>query len=147
MSMQAIIYAYKDARLSFFDEDAVRVPYQPATLKLHNRVRPSPGRLSKACVYDTSRGALPRDVIEIPALLGHRASERVGHPDQKPLELIQRLIRASSREGDMVLDLFAGSGTTLLAAATTRRDAIGFEISSRWYNCARARLLHRGFLQ
>jgi site-specific DNA-methyltransferase (adenine-specific) len=51
------------------------------------------------------------------------------HPTQKPLALLDRILRASSDPGDLVLDPFAGSGTTLLAAFRLRREAIGCELS------------------
>src|SRR5690606_24844623 len=97
------------------------------------RIRPSGGRLENALPYDTSKGALPRDVIECPALLGHLATERTGHPDQKPLSLIEKLIKTSSNECDVVLDPFAGSGTTVVACINTNRNYIAFEKSKEWY--------------
>lgn len=131
MSMQAIIYAYGPN--SVFNEDEARIPYQPATMKLNGRLRPSAGRMGKCKPYSTEKGALPRDVIEHPALLGHLASERVGHPDQKPLGLIEKLIRASSNIGDLVLDAFAGSGTTVMGCLNLERRFIAFEQNKTWY--------------
>ncbi len=132
MSMQAIIYAYSDT--SVFNEDEARVEYLPATKKLNGRLRPSSGRLAKCQPYDTSKGALPRDVIEHPALLGHLSKERVGHSDQKPIGLIERIIKTSSNIGDVVLDAFAGSGTTVIASINTDRKCIAFEKDEGWYN-------------
>jgi site-specific DNA-methyltransferase (adenine-specific) len=138
-SMQAIIYGYKSPA-STFHEDEARVPYLPATTKLHGRLRPSNGRMGEARAYDVSKGALPRDVILHPALLGHLSSERVGHPDQKPLGLIAKLIAASSNPGGTVLDTFAGTGTTLVAAQASGRQAIGIEKNPKWVKAIRARL-------
>jgi len=53
----------------------------------------------------------------------------VKHPTQKPLALIERILLASSNEGDLVLDPFSGSGTTALAALRLRREAIALELS------------------
>jgi len=53
----------------------------------------------------------------------------VKHPTQKPLALIERILLASSHEGDLVLDPFSGSGTTALAALRLRREAIALELS------------------
>lgn len=78
MSMQPVIYGYRGQ--SVFNEDAVRVEYKESTKKLNGRIRPSSGRMDKSLAYDTSKGALPRDVIEKPALLGHLSKERVGLP-------------------------------------------------------------------
>jgi site-specific DNA-methyltransferase (adenine-specific) len=138
MSMQGIIYGYTDE--SVFHEDEARVEYLPSTKKLNGRVRPSSGRLTQSKPYDTSKGALPRDVLEFPAMIGHLAKDRVGHPDQKPLQMIETIIKASSNPGDLVVDFFCGSGTTLVAAKNTGRNAIGFEIQERWIQVTQERL-------
>jgi DNA modification methylase len=114
MSMQAIIYGWENGVA--FDEDAARVEYTPSAKRLNGRMRPSSGRMETAKAYDTSKGALPRDVIEWPALLGHLSRERVGHRDQKPVELIKRLIQTVPNVRRIV-DPFGGSGTTAVAAA------------------------------
>jgi len=138
LSHQGIIYGYRSGAPFF--EDEVRVPYTEGAKKLHGRMRPSSGRFGETKAYDTSKGALPRDVIEVPALLGHRSSARYGHPDQKPQELIEKLIRASSTSGQLVLDPFGGTGTTAAAAQALGRKFITFERDLRWINIIRARL-------
>ena len=65
--------------------------------------------------------------IDIPTI-NNMANERLGYPTQKPLELYERIIKASSNPGDLVLDPFAGCGTTIEAAAKNGRDVIGIDI-------------------
>jgi site-specific DNA-methyltransferase (adenine-specific) len=141
-SMQAIIYGYKSADLSVFHEDEARVPYTPAAAKLNGRVRPSNGRMTKTMAYDTSKGALPRDVILHPALLGHLSAERVGHDDQKPLGLVRKLVLVSSNKGDVVFDPYTGSGTTLVAGHSTGRKVVGVEQAERWQKIIIDRVVH-----
>lgn len=62
------------------------------------------------------------------------------HPTIKPLPLVERHLKHATQEGDVVLDVFAGSGTTLVAAKNTGRKYIGFEIEEKWYNIAFNRL-------
>ena len=57
-------------------------------------------------------------------------NERLGYPTQKPLALLERIIRASSNEGDLVLDPFCGCGTTLVAAQQLDRQWIGIDTSA-----------------
>jgi len=57
-----------------------------------------------------------------------------------PSKLLGRIIRASSNEGDVVLDPFAGSGTTLAAAKKLARTPVGFELSAQYFNQAQKRL-------
>jgi DNA modification methylase len=58
-----------------------------------------------------------------------KAAERLGYPTQKPLALMERIINASSKENDIVLDAFCGCGTTLVAAQKLKRQWIGIDIS------------------
>ena len=57
------------------------------------------------------------------------AKERVGYPTQKPLKLLERIIAASSNEGDMVLDPFAGCATSCVAAEGLHREWVGVDLS------------------
>jgi site-specific DNA-methyltransferase (adenine-specific) len=62
------------------------------------------------------------------------------HPTQKPLALIERIILASTDEGDLVLDPFSGSGTTAVAALLQDRRSIGIELEGKYLALAKARL-------
>ena len=79
-------------------------------------------------------------VWSIPTALGN---ERVGYPTQKPIKLLLRIIKASSHQGDVVLDLFAGSGTTLDAAEKLGRRWIGIDISDAAIHVIQSRLRDR----
>lgn len=62
------------------------------------------------------------------------------HPTIKPLEIIENLIINSSKEGDIVLDPFLGSGTTVVAAKNLNRHYIGFELEPKYYEIAKQRI-------
>ncbi len=74
---------------------------------------------------------------QIPAIwmdiqrIGNTSKERLGYPTQKPLALLERIIKASSDEGDMVFDPFCGCATTLVAADRLQREWIGIDISTK----------------
>ena len=68
-----------------------------------------------------------RDIWEID-MVGRTSRERLGYPTQKPLALYERIIKASSNPGDLVLDPFAGCGTTIEAARKNNRNTIGIDI-------------------
>lgn len=61
--------------------------------------------------------------------INSQAAERLGYPTQKPLELLERIIQASSNEGDVILDPFCGCGTAVHAAETLKREWIGIDIT------------------
>lgn len=62
------------------------------------------------------------------------------HPTQKPVEVIEKLITDSTKEGDLVLDCFMGSGTTAVAAKKLNRNFIGYEIQEKYIEIAERRL-------
>lgn len=72
------------------------------------------------------KGVPMSDVWEIP-FLNPKAKERTGYPTQKPVELLERIIRISTDPGDCVLDPFCGSGTTLVAAKLLGRNYVGID--------------------
>lgn len=88
----------------YFELDAVRVPFDEATKKIYRKDK----RLNHESI---EKGKNPTNVWEI-GRLNSNSTERVGHPTQKPVEIIKRFIRALSWPGSVVLDFFAGSGTT-----------------------------------
>lgn len=87
----------------YFDLDSVRIPYSEEDLKSalkDKRLNPE----------NTKKGKNPTNVWQIGRLNGN-SKERVGHPTQKPVEIIDRFVKALSYPGSIVLDFFAGSGT------------------------------------
>lgn len=66
--------------------------------------------------------------------------DRLGHPTQKPIKLMRRMVLTSSNEGDVVLDPFMGSGTTGVACKETGREFIGFELDKRYFEIAKRRI-------
>jgi DNA modification methylase len=80
-----------------------------------------------------------RDVWSMPAV-GSATHERVGYPTQKPEQLLERIISASSNPGDLVFDCFCGSGTTGLVAEKLNRRWITSDVSSLAIQKLQARL-------
>lgn len=68
------------------------------------------------------------------------SKERVEHPTQKPVALMERIITIFSNEGDLILDCFSGSGTTLVAAKKLNRNFIGIEKEKQFYDICCSRL-------
>lgn len=71
----------------------------------------------------------------------HNASKsKYGHPSEKPLEIIKKLVLTASNEGDLIFDPFMGSGTTAVACKELNRNFIGCEIETRYCEIAEKRL-------
>jgi len=79
-------------------------------------------------------GRNQEDVWDVP-----RPDESPLHPTMKPLELVERALENSSRPGDIVLDLFLGSGSTMMAAERTGRVCYGMELDEHYASLAIAR--------
>jgi hypothetical protein len=93
----------------------------------------------------TTLEKLPDDVFDIQAL-NAMAAERLGYPTQKPEALLERIIKASSNEGDVVLDAYCGCGTTVAVAQKLNRRWIGIDITYQSISLILKRLkdAHRG---
>ncbi len=78
---------------------------------------------------DEMKGVPLQDWWEDIPPVNSQALESLGYPTQKPLPLLERIIRASSNEGDIVLDAFCGCGTALVAAENLRRQWVGIDVS------------------
>ena len=88
---------------------------------------------------DEKKGVPLADVWEIP-FLNPKAKERTGYPTQKPILLLDRIIEIATDEGDIVLDPFCGSGTTLVAAKMKGRNYIGIDVSIEAIELTKSRL-------
>lgn len=66
--------------------------------------------------------------------------DKFGHPTIKPMNIIETIIKNSSKPNDVILDCFAGSGTTLVASKDLGRHYLGFEIDKKWFDIAKNRL-------
>lgn len=100
----------------YFDLDSVRIPYGEKELQealKDKRLNPE----------NVKKGKNPTNVWEIGRLNGN-SLERVGHPTQKPLEIIRRFVKALSYPDSVVLDFFAGSGTTGRVCIEEKRNCI-----------------------
>ena len=93
----------------------------------------------KGRLYFNPAGPALTDVWDIP-FLSTVSSERTGWPTQKPLALLERIIRAGSNPGDLVADFFCGSGTTLVAAKKLNRRYIGCDLAKQAIHITRKRL-------
>ncbi len=104
-------------------------------------VQSKPGKVPALKRYlDEQEGNLIDDIWEDVPPIQAQASERLGYETQKPLALLERIIKASSNEGDIVLDPFCGCGTALVAAQKLNRRWIGIDITHLAITLMRNRL-------
>jgi site-specific DNA-methyltransferase (adenine-specific) len=146
-SHESILVLWKDDRI--FNRDDIREPYTDSFLNgsAGKERKATKGRFSngdKNTTYNAHpNGALPRDVIKIPALAGGAGmKERVNHPTQKPISLCEKLIKSckQSPENGYVLVPFAGSGSECLASKNLGLSFIGIEINEEYVNLINSRL-------
>lgn len=108
----------------------VRLPYSPSSLEREGYAKMFhiEGDLKGGKCKLNPLGRFPEDWWDIP-FIRPNARERLGYPTQKPEALLERVIKANSSEGDIVLDPFCGCGTTLVVAQRLNRKWIGIDIT------------------
>ena len=115
-----ILFYAKSDRYNFYP-DRILIPRTEKALE--RAQNPKGARISADNIEK-----LPDDVFDIQAL-NPMAKERLGYPTQKPEALLERIIKASSNEGDVVLDAFCGCGTAVAVAQEQKRNWIGIDIT------------------
>jgi len=129
---EPILFCVKDKNNYVFNSDAILVEAKTGSVrKLVDYRKPIPK------VYNSKK--VPGNVWEIPRVR-YRMEEYENHPSQKPVALLERIIKASSNEGDIVLDPFSGTFTTSFAAKQNKRKSIGIEIQEEYVKIGLRRL-------
>ncbi|MFC2053854.1 DNA-methyltransferase [Chloroflexota bacterium] len=130
------ILVYTKGKGYTFNADAVRQPYNPNTVKTFA----SSPKAGFGKVPDLERGKVPEDWWYFP-VIARLHNERTGYPTQKPEALLERIILASSNPGDLVADLFCGSGTTAVVAERLGRHYIVSDVNWLAVHTTRKRLI------
>ena len=137
---------YAKSPAATFNRDAVRIPYKQLNAQ-HREAGGGGigGNLTPETVGEfQGKGKIPEDYWledrDGMSPVGRRAAERTGYPTQKPLALYERIIKASSNEGDFVLDPFCGCATTPVAAENLGRQWVGIDVWDKAYETALKRL-------
>lgn len=120
--------------------------YNPQMEDLNGRERNHPQGYGKHREYNRCYGNIKRitppiyekkhsrSIIKIAR--EHGSKQDAFHPTQKPVALLEYLIRTYTNEGDCVLDCTMGSGSTMVACANTNRKGVGIELMEEYYNIA-----------
>jgi site-specific DNA-methyltransferase (adenine-specific) len=149
-----LVYAAGEEYVWNTHDPALRAPFASTSLSMHFTKVDSEGRRyrdrvigGKTYRYYADRGrALGSVWTDCPSMLANTPlrNESTGYPTQKPLKLLERIVRASSLPGALVIDPFCGSGTTLEAATRLGRRAFGCDIGEAALSVAADRLRAAG---
>ena len=142
-----VIFFY--SKTSHFKFNSIYTDYSETTnidQILQERVRNEKGKAvykynadGDIVIGQSKKGVPLSDVWEIP-YLNPKAKERVGYPTQKPILLLEQILRLVTDEGDFVIDPFVGSGTTVVAAKMMQRKYLGIDILPAAVDLAKQRL-------
>ena len=131
-----VILFYSKTDQYYFDVDAVRIPYASNTVDtFKSSIKAGFGK-----VPDLERGKVPEDWWYFP-VVARLHQERTGYPTQKPERLMERIILATTKPGDLVADFFSGAGTTGSVASRLGRKFILSDNLPRALHTTRARLI------
>ena len=145
-----IILFYAKSNLQVFNTKSVRIPYKSIGIGKGGdsdkifKSGDNPQRVAELLKL----GKIPTDwwADDFLSNISAWKKERTGYPTQKPLKLLERIIKASSNKGDFVLDPFCGCATTCVAAELLERNWVGIDVSPRAYELVQDRL-NKGSLE
>jgi adenine-specific DNA-methyltransferase len=129
---EPILFCVKDKENYTFNANEILVEAKTGAKRKLIDYRKNPPQ-----VYNSEK--VPGNVWEFPRVR-YRMDEYEEHPTQKPVALLERVIKASSRENDLVLDLFAGTFTTSFVAKKMNRRSIGIELQEEYVKIGLRRL-------
>lgn len=141
-----IILFYSKSSDYYFDSNATLINYDEKAIKRYDKVDENGKRYK---IYKSKDGSeriaymkqgKPTEVFEIPFVQG-TSNERIGYPTQKPEKLLEILIKAVTKHGDLVMDFFAGSGTTPAVAEKIGRRWIAVDVGKYSIYTIQKRLL------
>jgi len=146
-----ILFYAKTERYDFDQTDVMTVPDKPRDNHMRRHVDPD-GRVyrsiksgGKVYTYYDDEPVAPSDVWSDLSHIQQKDPQRTGYDTQKPLPLLDRIVKCASRRGELVADLFCGSGTTLEAAQMNGRAFLGVDRSPFTANILRRRLSAGGY--
>jgi len=128
-SQHSILFYIKGKKNNVFNKSEIAVPYK----------NPEDKRI-KALLANGSPGRTPYDVFNF-NIVKNVSKDKTAHPCQIPVQLLEIFIKASSNEGDLILDPFAGSFSTNAAAKKLGRNSIGIDIDKSYIKIGKKRLV------
>lgn len=143
------IFWFSKSEHYFFYPKQVALPRKVGTAHLRHGIDEngreyyedfSPRKSGKQYRWYLDQGLIPMDVWTDIQAINPSARERLGYPTQKPEELLVRIIKAVTKEGDWVLDPFCGCGTTVAVAEHLKRNWVGIDISMQAVNVIKERM-------
>lgn len=132
---EPILFCVKDIKNYTFNSDDILVEAKTGSKRKLIDYRKNPPQ-----PYNTEK--VPGNVWDFPRVR-YRMAEYENHPTQKPIALLERIIKASSNEGDIVLDPFSGTFTTSFVAKSLNRKSIGIEIDEDFTKIGIRRVLEK----
>lgn len=124
-----IIFRYSKGKHYCFNVDNIRIPYSgDSEERLKYKARAFRGDKVYDNYQQNDQGKHPEDWFEIQPIMPS-SKERLGYPTQKPEALLERIIKASSNENDIILDAYCGCGTTIAVSQRLERQWIGIDIT------------------
>ena len=147
MKSHELIWCFKKKKIKtsdlYFDLESIKTPGEPYVRK--NKVISTVRNNWKANHTITKDGRrFPLSVLKHPPVSRKHKIEGAAHPTQKPIEILKWIIKSSSREGDLVLDCFMGSGSTAIASLDLNRNFMGCELKKEFYDLAKDRINKHG---
>ena len=148
MNKHEVICVFSEGKTSNGNKN--NMPYFPQGLILYNKESRSGNKKGKDNTYwrpslkSSNEGGYIQEFTNYPTtVLQFNKVQKAVHPTQKPVPLLEYLIKTYTNEGETVLDNCMGSGSTGVACVNTNRSFIGIELSQKYYNLAKERIKNK----
>ena len=123
-------YTYNPQGVRDLDKPKIKIEHENNSGSVYHGVTPK--------IYKQAKTGYPTTLLEVKNV--HNTGKKRFHPTQKPVELLEYLIKTYSNEGETVLDNCMGSGSTGVACMNTNRKFIGIELDSKYFDIAESRI-------
>ena len=135
------ILRYTKTNFFVFNYNEIRIPYSQESINRAKRKNIAVDNMKFEKIKLNELGKIPEDWWNDINITSHYPHQNIGYYSQKPIKLLERIVKASSNKGDIVADFFCGSGTTCVVAKELNRNYLGCDINQKAINITNQRLI------
>jgi len=143
MRSHELIWCFKKINVKtkniYFNIEEIKTPGEPYVRKNKTTSSVRNNWAANRTIYKDGR-RFPKSVLNFPSVIRRKVPRDLKHPTEKPEQILEWIVKSSSKKNSIVLDCFLGSGTTAAVAKKLKRNFLGCEILKKYFNYSKKRL-------